>query len=54
MSDGVSIQFVCHVFNLMAIRLEVCQRFAYVVFVNSPHYSNVDHVELDFLISLSV
>jgi len=25
-----------------------------VVFVNSPHYSNEDHVELDFPISLSM
>jgi hypothetical protein len=37
----------------MAIQMEVCQRFACMVFVSSPHhYFNEDHVELDFPISL--
>ena len=27
MSDGVLIQFVCQVFNLMVIQIKVCQRF---------------------------
>jgi len=49
MSDGVFIQFVCQLFNLM-----VCQRFVCIIFVDSPHSSNKDHVKLDFLISLSV
>jgi len=49
MSDGMFIQFVCQVFYLM-----VCQRFICIVFVNSPHNSNEDHVELDFPISLSI
>ena len=52
MSDGVFIQFVCQLFNLMAIQMEVCQRFVCMVFIYSPHYSNKDHVELDFPISL--
>jgi len=34
--------------------MEVCQRFACMVFVISPHYSDKDHVELDFPVSLSV
>jgi len=54
MSDEVLIQFVCQVFNLMAIQIQVCQRFVKIVFVDSPHNSNEDHVELDFPISLSV
>ena len=54
MSDGVLIPFVCQLFSLMAIQMEVCQRFACIVFVNSPHYSNEDHVELDLPISLSM
>ena len=45
MSDGVFIQFVCQLFNLMAIQMEVCQRLVCMVFVNSPHYSNEDHME---------
>jgi len=43
MSDGVFIQFVCQVFNLMVILIEVCQRFVCLVYVNSPHFSNEDH-----------
>jgi len=31
-----------------------CQRFVCLVFVDSPHSSNEDHVKLDFPISLSV
>jgi hypothetical protein len=54
MSDGVFIQFVCQVFNLMVIQIKVCQRFVCIVFVDSPHSSNEDHVKLDFPISLSV
>ena len=38
----------------MVIQIKVCQRFICIVFVGSPHNSNEDHVELDFLISLSV
>jgi hypothetical protein len=53
MSDGVLIHFVCKAFNLMAIQIKVCQRFISIVFVDSPHNSNKDHVELDFPISLS-
>jgi len=49
MSDGVFFQFVCQFFNLMVI-----QRFVCIVFVDSPHSSNEDHVELDFPTSLSV
>ena len=48
MSDGVLIQFVCQVFNLMVVQIKVCQRFVCVVFVDSPHSSNEDHMELDF------
>ena len=34
---------------------EVCQRFVCIlVFVDSPHSSNEDHMKLDFPISLSV
>jgi len=53
---GVLIQFVCRFFfNLMVIQIKVCQRFVCIVaFVDSPHNSNEDHVELDFPISLSV
>jgi len=54
MSDGVFIQFVCQFFNLMVIKIKVCQRFVCKVLVDSPHSSNKDHVELDFPISLSV
>jgi len=54
MSDGVFIRFVCQFFNLMVIQIEVCQRFVCVVFVDSPHSSNEDHVKLDFPIFLSV
>jgi len=54
MSDGVLIQFVCQVFNLMVVQIKVCQRFVCIVFVDSPHNSNEDHVELDSPISLSV
>ena len=53
MSDGVFIQFVCQFFNPMVVQIEVCQRFVCVVFVDSPHSSNEDHVKLDFPISLS-
>ena len=54
MSDRVFIQFVCQLFNLMVIQIKVCQRFVCIVFVDSPHSSNEDHVKLDFPISLSV
>ena len=54
MSDGVFMQFVCQVFNLMVIQIKVCQRFVCIVFVDSPHSSNEDHVKLDFPISLYV
>ena len=54
MSDGVFIQIVCQSFYLMVIQIEVCQRFVCIVFVDSPHSSNEDHVKLDFPISLSV
>ena len=54
MSDGVLIQFVCQVFNLMVVQIKVSQRFVCIVFVDSPHNSNEDHMELDFPISLSV
>jgi len=50
----VFIQFVCQLFYLMVIQIKVCQSFICVVFVDSPHNSNEDHVELDFPISLSV
>jgi len=53
MSDERSLS-LCQLFNLMAIQMEVCQRFVCMVFVNSPHDSNEDHVKLDFPISLSV
>ena len=54
MSDGVLIQFVCQVFNLMVVQIEVYQRFVCIAFVDSPHSSNKDHVELEFPISLPV
>ena len=54
MSDGVFIQFVCQFFNLMVIQIKVCQRFVCIVFVDSPHSSNTDHVKLDFPISLLI
>ena len=54
MSDGVLIQLVCQVFNLMVIQIKFCQRFVCMVFLDSPHNSNKDHVKLDFPISLSV
>jgi len=38
----------------MVIQIEVCQRFVCMVYLNSPHYSNKDHVELAFPISLSM
>jgi len=41
-------------FNLMVIQIKDCQRFVSIVFVDSPHSSNEDHVKLDFPISLSV
>ena len=53
MSDGVFIQFVCQFFNPMVVQIEVCQRFVCIVFVDSLHNSNEDHLELDFPISLS-
>ena len=34
MSDGVFVQSMCQLFNLMAILMEVCQRFVCMVFVN--------------------
>ena len=54
MSDGVLIQIVCQFFNLMVIQIKVCQRFVCIVFVDSSHNSNEDHLKLDFPISLSV
>ena len=54
MSDKVFIQFLCRFFDLMVIQIKVCQRFVCIVFVDSPHSSNEDHVELDYPISLSV
>jgi hypothetical protein len=54
MSNGVFIQFVCQLFNLMAIQIEVYQRFVCMVFVDSLNYSNEDRVELDFPISMSM
>jgi len=41
-------------FNLMVTQIKVCQWFVFIVFVDSPHSSNEDHVKLDFPISLSV
>jgi hypothetical protein len=46
MSDGVFIQFVCQFLSLMVVQIKVCQRFVCVVFVDSPHSSNEDHVKL--------
>ena len=54
MYDEVLIHSVCQYFYLMVVQIKVCQRFVCVVFVDSPHNSNEDHVELDFPISLSV
>ena len=54
MSDRVFIQLMCQFFNLMVIQIKVCQWFVCIVFVNSPHSSNEDHVKFDFPISLSV
>jgi len=54
MSDGVLVQFVHQSFYHMVIQMKVCQRFVCIVFVDSPHSSNEDHVKLDFPISLSV
>ena len=54
MSDGLFIQFVCQYLNLMVIQIKVCRWFVCIVFVDSPHSSNEDHVKLDFPISLSV
>ena len=54
MSDGVFVQFVYQILNLMVIQIKVCQWFVCIVFVNSPHSSNEDHVKFDFPISLSV
>jgi hypothetical protein len=48
------IQLVCQYFNLMVIQIKVCQWFVCIVFVDSPHSSNKDHVKLDFPISLFV
>jgi hypothetical protein len=33
----------------MVIQVMVCQRFVCIVFVDSPHSSNENHVKLDFL-----
>ena len=42
-----SVHSVCvSVINLTVIQIKVCQRFVCVVFVDSPHYSNEDHVEI--------
>ena len=54
MPDGVFIQVVCQFLNPMVIQIKVCQRFLCIVFVDGPHSSNKDHVQLDFTISLSV
>ena len=54
MSDGVIIQFVCQFDNPMVIQIKVCYRLVCIVFVDSPHSSNEDHVELGFPIFLSV
>jgi len=54
MFDGVFIQFVCLVFNLMVIQIEACQRLVCRVFVDSLHYFNKNHVKLGFPISLSM
>jgi len=40
MSDGVFIQFVCQIFNLIIIQIKVCQRFVCIVFVDSPRSFN--------------
>ena len=51
MPVAVFIQIVCQAFNLtVIIQIEVCQRIACMVFVNSSHYSNEDHMEIDFII----
>ena len=54
MSDGVFVQFVCQFLNLIVIQIKVCQMFICIIFVDSPHNSNEDHMKLDFPISLSV
>ena len=54
MSDGVLMQYVYQVFNVIVIQIEVCHRFVCMIFVNSPHFSREDHVELDFPVSLSM
>jgi len=54
MPDGLFMQFVCQVFYLMVIQIKVCQSPLCIVFVDSPHSSNEDHVKLDFPISLPV
>jgi len=38
----------------MVIQTKVSQRFVCIIFVDSPHSSNEDHVMLDFPIFLSV
>jgi len=44
-----SVHSVCvSIFSLMVVQIKVCQRFVCVVFLNSPHSSNEDHVKLDF------
>ena len=45
--------FSLSVFNLMVVQIKVCKRFVCVVFVNSRHSSNEDHVKLNFPKSLS-
>ena len=54
MSDGVFMQFVCQVFYRVVYQIKVCHRFLCIVFVDSSHSSNEDHVKLDFPISLPV
>ena len=58
MSDGLFIQFVCQVFDLMdqvtVVQIEICQRFICIVFVDIPHNSNEDKVELDFPVSFKL
>ena len=50
MPVAVFIQIVCQAYNVTVIQIEVCQRLASMVLVNSSHYSNEDHVELEIII----
>ena len=42
------------IFKSLVVQIKVCQKFVCVIFVDCPHSSNEDHVELDYPISLSV